>query len=428
MADNALTRLSQILRQTSQDFGNIAEREEAAKRYKEELGLKKDALAQKKAESQSRIRESNIGRFMQIDLASYHDDLRELGRQAQAGNKEMADLLKKDLDNRAISLDQKARELGLTIPMPNTERAIALAKSDADAFSKVMEFAIDPTRLEDDAPVAAKNARFLFGDNTKAATFIAERSKTAKAYQEQQRARRQEEAAAARLRSPEGAPVTPEEAELRFQGKQELRGSTFVDRPATGTGAAKDAADLERANKSLTEFEDTFNKAFSSIDSAIDKLPWPISSSLKKARDAGTLPSFLSENPIAGAAIPEIAALSSQRDVVAIQFAKVYDSGNIPDDMIKRYRETVLPRLLTSKKSADKVFKELHDLANAATKGSEAIRAVAKKTFVEQGILEKDQELPTKGPGPGTIVSQGGKTYEIQEDGSAVEVSSGGGA
>ena len=131
-------------------------------------------------------------------------------------------------------------------------------------------------------------------------------------------------------------------------------------------GAPKDIEDLIAAGRTINELKTNWATAYDKIQGGLDKLPDPISKTVKSAMESGVIPEIAADNPIAKALVPELNSFFGLKEVAAVQYAKVFDSGNIPEDMIKRYKEGALPRLLTNKDSAMALFDTIEQMVKKA--------------------------------------------------------------
>ena len=163
---------------------------------------------------------------------------------------------------------------------------------------------------------------------------------------------------------------------------------------AAQRGAKKDSGKLAAAGESLQKFKETHNRAFDAIDKKIDRLPKSLANAVRQARDTGVLPSALINNKVARSNIPELQEIESQKNIIGPQFARLFDSGNLPDAMIERFQEQVLPGLLLSKEAANASFEALERMTQAEQAGNTAeINRIATEFLASQGI-QNTQAVP----------------------------------
>lgn len=131
-----------------------------------------------------------------------------------------------------------------------------------------------------------------------------------------------------------------------------------------GGGPTGAQSKYDAVSFSVADAKSQFNRGRDNLDKAIDKAPM-FNKFLKGFVDSGLTPEFIVNNKLTRAQVPGIAEFSAALEMVSVQTSRLNDSGNIPDDMINRYKTLVIPNLSTSREAANATFDYLQDLTDA---------------------------------------------------------------
>lgn len=192
---------------------------------------------------------------------------------------------------------------------------------------------------------------------------------------------------------------------------------------AKGTAESAQDTKVDAAMTAVGALRDKYTAARDAIDVKVDMLPEKLAKSLKQAINSGVVPEGLLTNKVVRSAIPEIQELQSQLDPIATQLSRLNDSGNIPDDMIKRYRTQVLPALTVSRAAAEAAFQGLEDMGAAMREKKEAAKIARFAEMARQGGVDLTKFTYKIGDREfqfGEQISYKGKRYVVAKDGKLI--------